>query len=89
MKLRVSEAVKLMSKVTKKPMADMCRELNMGQPANLVLMVNKETLRATILAAMCEVCDYKMVLVPKNVNVEEGIEIKGEAKMCKGSVNKK
>lgn len=81
MKLKTSEAVKLMSTRVGKSMAQMCRDLNMGTPANLVLMVNKETLRARILAAMCEVCGYKMVLVPEEVEVEGGIEIKGEVEI--------
>lgn len=78
MKLKTAEAVKLMSARTGKSMAQMCRDLNMGTPANLVLMVNKGSLRARILAAMCEVCGYKMVLVPESVDIEDAIEIKGE-----------
>lgn len=80
MKLRVSEAIKLLLGRMGKSMAQMGRELNMGTPANMVNMINRGSIKGNVMALIGEKCGYTLMYVPNEETgkIENGIEIKGE-----------
>lgn len=74
--LSISEATKLMANRAGKSMAEICRKIDLGTPSNLTQMVNNESIKTRVSAAVAEACGYKM----RFVNDETGdvIEVKGE-----------
>lgn len=77
-RLNVTEAFKLLFMRQGKMQKDISKELGLGTPANLANMINRGSIRVRVGAAVVEACGYKMMLVPKEVEIEDGIEIKGE-----------
>ena len=75
--LGVTEALRIISKRANKSLAQLCREMDMGTPANLVNMVKRGSMRLSVGATFARHCGYKLMLIPENVDVTEGIEIDG------------
>lgn len=79
MKLSVTEGLRLLAMRAGKSLAQINKDMGTGkQPANLVNMITRGSLRMKVGAAFAEACGYKMVLVPDDVEIADGIEIKGE-----------
>ena len=74
--LSISEATKLMAKRAGKSMAQVCKDIDLGTPSNLVQMVNGESIKARVSAAVAEACGYKMCFVNKDTG--DVIEVKGD-----------
>lgn len=79
MKLNVTDGLRTMITLKGKSMAQVCRELNMGTPANLTNMILRGGVKMTTGARIAEACDYELMLVPKGSEVENGITIRGDA----------
>lgn len=79
MKLSVTEALRLLAMRVGKSLAQINKDMGTGkQPANLVNMVTRGSLRMKVGAAFAEACGYKMVLVPEDMDIDDAIEIRGE-----------
>lgn len=78
--ISVKEALKLMLMRSGKSIAGVTKELGLGTAGNLSQMINNETMRLKLAASIADVCGYKLVLLPDDVDTNEvdGIEIKGE-----------
>lgn len=77
MKLSVADALKMVIMLKGKSMAQVCRELGMGTPANLTSMIARGGVKMTTGARIADACDYELMLVPKGSEVENGITIIG------------
>jgi len=78
MKLNVTEGLRLLAIKVGRSMAKISKDMGYKTPASLINMITRGSIRMSVGAAMCEKCGYKMVLVPEDVDVPDGIEIKGE-----------
>jgi len=78
MRLSVTDALRTMITLKGKSMAQVCRELAMGTPANLTNMILRGGVKMSTGARIAEACEYELMLVPKGTEVENGITIKGE-----------
>lgn len=77
-RLGIGEALKLMARRAKKSLAQLSREMDTGTPANLGNMLTRGSIKLRLAALMAACCGYKIVLVPKDYVIEDGIEISGE-----------
>ena len=77
MRLSVTDALRTMIMLKGKSMAQVCRELGMGTPANLTNMIARGGVKMSTGARIAEACDYELMLVPKGTEVENGITIIG------------
>jgi len=79
-KLSVTEGLRLVIMRAKKSMAQVCRELGMGTPANLTNMILNGGVKMRVGARIAENCGYQLMLVPESEveKVENGIVIKGD-----------
>ena len=73
--LGVTDALKIIARRCCKSMAQICREMKAGTPANLVSMVNRGSMKMDMGAKFARHCGYKLVLVPEDMDLTEGIEI--------------
>jgi len=78
MRLNVTEGLRLLAMRAGMSMARVSKKMGYKTPASLINMVTRGTIRMKVGAAMAEACGYKMVLVPADTVIEDGIEIKGE-----------
>ena len=80
MKVTVTEALRMIAMRAGKSLAQLSRELTDVTPASFVNMVARGSMKMKVGAAFAEACGYKLVLIPKDVNIDDvdGIEIKGE-----------
>lgn len=81
MKLSVADALRMVIMLKGKSMAQVCRELGMGTPANLTSMIARGGVKMSTGAKIAENCGYRLVLVPEGEvgKIENGIEIEGGA----------
>ena len=77
-KLTVKEGTKLVIMRSKKSQSDVSKEMGFANRASLNNMITRGTMKAGMLAYLAECCEYKMVLVPKDMDLDDGIEIRGE-----------
>ena len=77
MRLNVTDALRTMITLKGKSMAQVCRELSMGTPANLTNMILRGGVKMSTGARIADACDYELMLVPKGTDVENGIAIAG------------
>ena len=75
MVLRASEAIRLMIRRTGNNIASVGREIGYKSPANIVNMLNRDSMKLNMAAIIAEICGYKIVLVPEDTEIENGIEI--------------
>lgn len=73
--LGVTDALKIIARRCGKSIAQICREMKMGTPANLVSMVNRGSMKMDVGAKFAKHCGYKLVLVPEDADITDGIEI--------------
>jgi len=77
-KLNVGEALKLMASRARKSLSQLSREMDAGTPANLGNMLTRGSIKLKLAALMAEHCGYKVMLVPADIEIADGIEIKGD-----------
>jgi hypothetical protein len=80
-RLNVTEGLRLLAMRVGRSVAQISKELGYKTPASLVNMITRGSIRMKVGAAMAEACGYKMVLIPKDIDIEDGIEIKGEVEI--------
>ena len=78
MKVSVVESIKLLGMRAGKSMAQISREMGMKLPTNLINMLARGDVKASVMSRIAEVCGYELMLVPKGTEVENGIAIKGD-----------
>lgn len=76
MNVSIEEAIKLLAIRSDKSLAGISRDIGMS-PANLNNMISRNSVRGRLLATIASVCGYKLVLVPKDTEID-GIEIGGD-----------
>lgn len=74
------EAVKLLSTISGKSLAQISKDMCLPMPTYLVNTLNRKSLKAETLAEIAEVCGYEVRLVPKDVIIDNDITIMGEVK---------
>ena len=76
MNVSVEESIKLLSMRSGKSLAGISKGIGMS-PANLNNMITRKSVRGKLLAMIAKVCGYKLMLIPKDIEVD-GIEIGGD-----------
>ena len=78
MRLASSEAIKLMIKRTGNSITSVGRTLGYGGPASIANMLTRDSMKLSMAAKIAEVCGYKLLFVPKRMEIDDSIEIVGE-----------
>lgn len=77
MKLSVTELSKIMAMRAGKSIAGLSKELGFNSRASLSGMVLRGTMQVDLLETYAELCGFKLVAVPMDTDVENGLEIAG------------
>ena len=74
MRVTLSEGLKLMAKRAEKTLAQVSREMGV-KPNSLSNLLSRGKMQTPVAMKMADVCGYKLVLVPENTEIKDGIEI--------------
>lgn len=78
MKVSVKEAIRMIAARAGKSLAQISREVTDSTPAAFVNMVSRGSMKMSVGAMVGEKCGYKLMYVPVDVDIEDGIEIRAE-----------
>lgn len=80
MKVSVTEALRLISTIAGKSLAQLSREMTKSSPAAFVNMVARGSMKMNVGALVAEKCGFALMFVPigEKDKIDNGIEIKGE-----------